>query len=63
MNKILVVLLVTVLAGCVDDVVVDADIEVWTVCINGVTYYEGYRSLAPAYNPNGGLILCEVKNK
>lgn len=31
-------------------------------CLNGVVYYYGSHSLAPAYKQNGELIKCEIKN-
>ena len=60
MNKILLITVLSVLVGCGDKEVRHAEVRVWTKCINGVVYYSGFRRLAPAYNRNGTLKLCEV---
>ena len=32
-------------------------------CINGVVYYNGYHKMAPAYDREGNVILCDTESQ
>lgn len=43
-----------------DRSIVDKSDSFLMVCLNGITYYRGYRFLAPAYSFDGELIPCAL---
>lgn len=67
LNVALMCLLVVFLAGCADgDISSTGGDTIFTgrnnyniVCIDGVSYYENIKRLAPAFNRDGTLKLCD----
>jgi hypothetical protein len=59
MNKLLILFITIVLTGCSEDWTTPREYNPDRRCIDGVMYYQGLRSLAPAFNRDSTVKTCK----